>query len=79
MTNEATTGTGLPEVDLGLGGEERECPECEHPADTPPRRPSIARKLLKMKPRPAECRVRVEDVSGMGSMACMCRHVSHGS
>lgn len=72
-------GTGLPDVDAELSGSNPICDECDHPAVIKPRRPSVLRKLLRMKPRPAECQVRVYDSSGLSPLPCGCRNPVHGS
>lgn len=71
--------TGLPSLDAGLGGQNNYCDECEHAAIITPRHPNPLRSLLHLRPRPAECQVRVEDVSGLGTMPCGCRNPVHGS
>lgn len=55
------------------------CAQCGHAAIVPPQPSSPVRRLLGMKPRPAECPAKVHDVSGLGAMPCGCIHPSHGS
>lgn len=69
----------LPKLDLSTGTAAGVCEDCHHPAVIDPRRPSFIRSVLRMGPRPAECPVRVEDVSGLGTLSCGCRSPQHGS
>lgn len=79
VVSEIDTASGLPDLGASIGGLNDHCDECEHSAIIQPRRPSALRSLLGMKPRPAECQVPVEDVSGWGAQPCGCRNPVHGS
>lgn len=71
------SGTTLPETNVGEF--DVVCPECEHTAITEPRRPSIIRRMLGMRPRAAECPVPEYDYSGLSALPCGCRNAAHGS
>lgn len=70
---------GLPDIAASYDSSGWICEECEHPAIIKPQRPSVLRRVLRMRPRPAECPVRVEDVSAYGTLPCGCRDSCHGS
>lgn len=73
------TDAGLPDITATLDGESPECPDCQHPAITAPTRGLGIRRLLGMRPRPAECTVPEYDMSGLSALPCGCTHPSHGS
>lgn len=77
--SELSIDTTDPSTPLGIDGVDRLCDECEHPAIIKPRRPSVLRRVFRMRPRPAECQVRVDDESALGTMPCGCRNAVHGS
>jgi hypothetical protein len=73
--------TGLPTRELRIDGDSPRCSECNHPAIIAPRRGSLFRRILRLKPRRAECQVRDLDLdpSGLTPLPCGCRNAVHGS
>ena len=72
------TSIGLPAVDVHAGGDDGLCFDCEHNREVPePRLINALRGMFGKGPRVPECQVRTEDVSGIGSLPCGCRHRTH--
>jgi len=71
------TKAGLPNLDAEVGGLPVDCSACGHPAIIAPKRGGI-RRLLGLRPRPAECTVREYDMSGLAALPCGCTNPAHG-
>lgn len=79
MLEESRADTGLPDLAAVAAADGAICNQCGHPAILSPRRPSLLRRLVGMKPRPAECQVEEYDYSGLAALPCGCRAAAHGS